>query len=238
MTVNPRVRAVLQAGGRGERMLDIGGKTPKPLLKVGGTPMVERLLRQLLKAGVRNVTVITGWMGDRVESHLLRIGRLPRNLNLSFIREERARGNVGSLADLPRDGRQVLLAFGDLVTDLDFAALLSVHLDRRADVTLTSHYETHRLSLGELVVHGQTVAGYQEKPEKRFLICSGIAVFEPRVIELVPADRPVGISDLVLSALSAHCKVTHWTHEAFWMDINSKAELARARRLIGSRAAK
>jgi NDP-sugar pyrophosphorylase family protein len=81
------------------------------------------------------------------------------------------------------------------------------------------------------------VIGYKEKPEKSFLICSGIAVFEPLALDLVPADRPIGISDLVCLALERGSQVTHWTHGAFWMDVNSKEDLTRASAAIaGSRA--
>jgi D-glycero-D-manno-heptose 1,7-bisphosphate phosphatase len=141
-------RLVLQAGGRGQRMGDATRSTPKPLLPVGGTPMVERLLRQAIGAGLRSVTVITGTMGDRIEDHVRGMEGLPSDLSLTFIRETAPRGNVGSLAELPRDGRRALLSFADLVTDLDFAKLLAVHEERDADITLASHPEAHRLALG------------------------------------------------------------------------------------------
>ena len=65
-------------------------------------------------------------------------------------------------------------------------------------MTLTSHTESYRVRLGELVVEGDRVIEYREKPEKRHLICSGIAVIEPPIVELVWRDRPMGISDLHL----------------------------------------
>jgi NDP-sugar pyrophosphorylase family protein len=207
---------------------------PKPLLEVGGVPMVERLLRQLVDAGVRAVTVITGWKAEIVEAHIRGLRDLPDDLDVGFIRELRPRGNIGSLADLPRDGKTVVLTFGDLVTDLDFAALIERHRSWGADATLTSHYELHRLELGELHVEGDDVTGYQEKPEKQFLICSGIAALEPRVIDLIPRDRPAGISDVVLVAISRGLRVTHWLHGAFWMDVNSPEALERARRAAGA----
>src|SRR5215468_9044558 len=95
------VHAVLQAGGKGSRLRDVSGDTPKPLLCVGGLPMVERLLRQLLRAGMRRITLITGFGADAVEGHLRGCAGLPADLDLRFLRETVERGNVGSLARLP-----------------------------------------------------------------------------------------------------------------------------------------
>lgn len=223
-----RVRAVLQAGGRGERLRPATDTTPKPLLPVAGVPMVERLLRQLLAAGVRDVTVITGWLGEKIEAHLAGLPDLPADLKMDFLTEETPLGNAGALRLVADGDGPVLLTFGDLVTDLDYTRLLAIHQERGADVTLTSHYETTRLRLGELVVEGDTVTGYLEKPEKKYLICSGIAVFRPRALHLIAPDRPTGLVDVVMAALRTGYSVTHWIHGAFWMDINAPEAWAEA----------
>jgi len=229
------VRGVLQAGGRGERIGADERSGPKPLFKVSGTPMVERLLRQFVAAGIRSVTVITGWMGDRVEAHLRSLDDLPGDLAIDFIRESHPRGNLGALADLPREPRPVLMSFADLVTELDFAELVAVHEEGGARITLASHYESYRVRLGELQSEGRRVVAYREKPEKRFLICSGIGVFERPVLDLLPSDRPAGIADLVTAALDGGHEVIHWSHGALWMDVNSPEELEEAHRELTAR---
>jgi mannose-1-phosphate guanylyltransferase len=229
MIINPReFQAVLQAGGRGTRMGPRTERVPKPLLVVAGMSMVERLLRQLTASGIRQVSVITGWLGDQISSHLESLEGLPSDLELRFVRETTPRGNIGSLAVAARDDRPILFSFADLVTDLSFERLMRRHREQGCDVTLTSHYESHRLRLGEITADGDRVVAYREKPEKRFLICSGIAVFEPSVLTLIDRSRPVGISDFVSSVLAARLTVCHWQHGAFWMDVNSPEELAEA----------
>jgi NDP-sugar pyrophosphorylase family protein len=215
------VRGVLQAGGMGSRLYPATANLPKPLLKVGGVPMVERLLRQFVDAGIREITVITGFLAAQVESHLNTLTGLPDDLQIDILREPRAMGNIGALALLPRNEKPVLFAFGDLVTNLDFARLLRIHAAADSQATLTSHYENHRLTLGELVVDGDEVTGYHEKPLKQFLICSGIAVFERPALDLLEGRGSCGISDLINAALAESMKITHWTHGSFWMDINT-----------------
>jgi NDP-mannose synthase len=223
-------RAVIQAGGRGERLRPLTDSVPKPLLPVNGIPMAERLLRQLCATDLRRVTVVTGWMGALVQQHLSALDDLPADLALEFIHEgQRPLGNVGALSMLDGRDEQVLLLFGDLVTDLRFERLLLIHAARGAAITLATHEESIRLQLGEVVAEDGRVIAYREKPEKRYLICSGVAVLEPVVVNLVDVDRqPMGISDLVAATLRAGHEVTHWQHGAFWMDVNSVEQLERA----------
>jgi NDP-mannose synthase len=210
---------VLQAGGRGSRLRPLTDETPKPLLPVAGVSMLERLVRQLTAVGARRLTVVTGYKSEMVRRHVESFTGTSA-LNIDFVHEDAPMGNVGALAVVRPHG-PVVFAFADLITDLSFEELLHVHTGRKAAVTLASHYESHRLQLGELVVDGDSVTGYLEKPEKNFLICSGIAVFEPAVIDLLPPDRPSGLVDLVVLAIAAQYPVTHWLHGAYWRDVNT-----------------
>lgn len=230
-----QLHAVLQAGGQGQRIRGLAGDRPKPLLAVDGVPMIERLLRQLSAAGIRQVTVITGPRGEQIRQHLDGLADLPDDLRLGYYHEAEVRGNAGSLRFVSRDDAPLLLCFADLVTDLDFAELARIHETNDASVTLTSHWETHRLRLGEIQVVAQRVTDYREKPEKRFLICSGIGIFSAEVVRLVPRDRPSGLVDLVKLALANGHRVDHWTHGAFWMDVNSPEELELANRECANR---
>ena len=111
---------------------------------------------------------------------------------------------------------------------MDFIKLVDIHRERRCDITLASHYESHRVRLGELVVEGDRVLRYLEKPVKRFLICSGIAVIESHIISLIDKTVPMGLDELVEKAISQGFHTTHWVHGAFWMDINDLDLLKQA----------
>jgi NDP-sugar pyrophosphorylase family protein len=222
--MNP-IRAVIQAGGPGTRMGKKSDVLPKHLLPVCGTPMVERILRQLLSAGLRKIYIITGHLGEKVEAHFSTVGDLPNDLELSFVRETKKRGDIGSLAELPVDSGTVVWVYGDLVTDLDFSNLLRIHFERRCAVTLASHYETHHVRLGELIVQGDRVLRYLEKPVKRFLICSGIAAIESSVLPLLEKSAPMGLDQLVEKAIRNGFEITHWQHGAFWVDVNDPSLL-------------
>ena len=215
------LHAVVQAGASAER----------PLLAVGGVPVVERLVSQLVDAGIRRMTVVVGPDGTGIRARITRLmATLPVPVHLEFHEESPSSGNAGALAGIDSGGGDVLMCFADLVTDLDFRRLAQIHVERGCNVTLTSHYELHQLALGELVVQGDQVFGYREKPRRQYLMCSGIAVFDARAMAVARAlPRPYGLSNLVMAAIEAGCSVTHWLHEAYWTGVNTPELLDRAR---------
>jgi NDP-mannose synthase len=225
------LRVVIQAGGRGERMKALG--LPKPLVEVSGVAMVERLIRQLAAAGAHDIEVITGWRGDEVEAKLREMASASA-ARIHVHREIVPRGTMGTLAELRQDDRAVLFCFADLVTDLDFGELLRVHDAFGADITLCSHEEMHQVRLGELIAQGDQVLGYREKPIKRFLICSGIAVLEPSAVGLLRRAEPAGFPELVGNCLEAGLSVRHWQHHALWIDVNTPDDVEAAEQIIAS----
>lgn len=225
------LHAVVQAGAPAERIRGSGEELPGPLLAVGGVPVVERLVSQLVDAGVRRMTVVIGPDGAGVRARITRLlATLAAPVHLEFHEETRPLGNAGALAEIDTGGDDVLWCFADLVTDLDFRQLAQIHAERCCNVTLTSHYELHQLALGELVVQGEQVFGYREKPRRQFLMCSGIGVFDARAMAVARAlPRPYGLSNLVMAAIEAGCRVTHWLHESYWIGVNTPELLDRAR---------
>lgn len=225
------IHAVVQAGGKGMRLRPLTESIPKPLVRVCGQPLIDAIIGRIAKADVRRFTVITGYLGEAVEKHVIHQPWVQTTLNLDFFHETEALGNIGALKHINIELPRILFCFGDLVTDLDFARLIDIHESSRAGITLASHFEHHQLQLGELITTGEgRVVEYNEKPKKAFLICSGIAVMETSTIHRLPLKTPAGLSDLITLAIQHNVHVQHWQHGAFWRDINSLEILAETER--------
>lgn len=208
-------------------MRPVTNATPKALVRVGGVPIIERLLRHFVDHGLRRFTVVTRHLGNAIESY---VGSLDvKGARIAFLREDEPLGNAGALRLVPESPSATLFAFADLVTDMDPSELLRFHHRSGGDLTLASHWDTHRLQFGELVVDGTRVAGYEEKPLKRFRVCSGVAVIAPRLLEFVRGGTgPLGIFDVANKALASGLDVHHWEHQSRWFDVNSEAQLRAA----------
>ncbi|MGI9205025.1 MAG: nucleotidyltransferase family protein [Woeseiaceae bacterium] len=233
METIPNLHVVLQAGGEGRRIRSVDSNKPKPVLTVGGVSLIGRLLQQLASAGFQQFTVVTGLGGTIIQEHVEVFARcLPEKIVIDFYQEPRELGNAGAVVDVATDASTIMLVFADLFTEIDFSRLVEIHRTRGSDVTLASHWEEHRLTLGELQAEGSIVKDYVEKPSKKFLICSGIAVIEQAVLQAAQElPRPFGLSDLIQLAIKRSHKVSHWTHGSRWMDVNTPEALHAAETL-------
>ena len=228
------MRAVILAGGKGTRLHPYTASFPKPLMPVGDTPIMERLLRQLRAAGIRDVTVLTGHLAYLIEGYFGDGAAL--DVTISYLREERPLGTAGPLRQLADrlDGEDFLVLNGGLLTDLDFAALATHHHTRTAAVTVGTYRTVERVDLGvlHLDAYGQLVR-YDEKPSYDLDVSMGVYVMSPDVLARIPAgpyDMPALIADLIASGVPVHS----YPHHGLWLDIGRPEDYSRANTMYRS----
>jgi NDP-sugar pyrophosphorylase family protein len=227
-----RTIALVMAGGLGSRMSRTRPDVPKPLVEVCGLPLIEILVRQLVKAGVTDVRLALRHGSDQIIAHFAGRSELVPG-GLRFLVEDEPLGTIGVLADLKPERRTVLVANGDLLCGIDLREMLAAHRARAADLTIATHEEFHRLRLGEVVTGPDDfVIDYVEKPVKRFRISSGVYLVEPEVADLIVAREWLSFPTLARRAIAAGLRVVEHFHEEPWMDVNDEADLAAATDLL------
>src|SRR5881394_576618 len=119
------------AGGRGQRLRPLTDRVPKPLLRMGSSSIVERIIGALAAAGIGDVTLTVSYKADAFQQRLGSGERL--GVRLRYVREREALGTAGGLALLPEPATgPVLVMNGDIMTRLDFVRLLDYHWNRGA----------------------------------------------------------------------------------------------------------
>jgi NDP-sugar pyrophosphorylase family protein len=235
--VLPSTVGVVMAGGSGQRMRSSGELSSKPLVTVLGVPLVERNLMAMLRAGMGDVRVVvaSGSGGDQVARWATERGTVLASAGgarLSVIREPHRLGNCGGLALLgSRDG-DALLVFADNLTDLDLTALMGVHAERRAALTLAIHAEPFRLPYGVVDIVDGSVAGYREKPTLTLTVSSGLAVVSADARAVLRG--PAGLAELANAVVARGLVAAIHQHEALWIDVNDRDGADMASRLIQS----
>ncbi len=230
-------RAVILAGGKGTRLAPYTAVIPKPLMPVGDMPILEIVLRQLKKAGIRRVTIATGHL-----SHLIRTffgdGR-QYGLYIDYLVETKALGTAGPLALLSDLTEPFLVMNGDVLTDLDYRKLWHFHGKNGAEATVATHHREVRVDFGVVVTnHNHAISNYIEKPSLPYQVSMGIYMFSPEVLRFVPKNRRFDFPQLVLTLLKAKRKVASFPFTGFWLDIGRGEDYARAAQVFTAHPAR
>jgi NDP-sugar pyrophosphorylase family protein len=196
------------------------------VIQAGGVTTAGLLVQQIVEAGVRRLTVVLEPHESNIRARVVRLLTLLPPVELVFLDQFEELGDAGALAGIDTGDDEVLLCFADPAIELDLARFMAIHRERGQDATLASHYQHHQLAPGELLVDGDTVRGYEERPRKDFLICSGMVMLDARAMAVARTlSRPFGIPELLRALLGAGRSVTHWQHGTRWI-VSDDAERA------------
>jgi NDP-sugar pyrophosphorylase family protein len=219
--------AVILAGGKGTRLQPYTDNLPKPLVKVGDTPIIEILLRQLKKGGVSKAIVALNHMGSQIQKVLGDGSRL--GLEIVYSHEDQPLSTVGPLRlidDLPE---HFIVANGDILSDINVATLFDEHLRSGAPITVATYQRSEKMDYGVLELdHDDKVSGFREKPDYEFTVSMGIYVFSRSVLEYVPQGKRFGFDDLMLTLLSSRQSINTFPYDGYWLDIGRPADYRQA----------
>lgn len=226
-------RVVILAGGKGTRLRPFTVTFPKPLVPIGDMPILELILRQLHRSGVRDVTLTLGHLSELIQAFISQHVRhvLP-DLRISCVTEPEPTGTAGSLTLVPGLDETFLVMNGDLLTNLNFRALVDHHRASRAELTIASHTKRVEIDLGVLELDGEgRLVDYHEKPQQSHRVSMGIYVYEPSVLNLIPRASHFDFPELVLQMLSEKRAVSVYPFDGLWLDIGRPDDYAQAQEM-------
>lgn len=221
------VTAVVLAGGRGQRLRPLTDKVPKPLLTVGRTTILERLLEQLWSAGIVDVHLAVNYKAEVFEE---RLGTGEGyGIDLRYLHERQELGTAGPLSLLdPVPTGPILVTMADQVTSLPFDRLIDFHHQQGAAITVAAFMHEVPIPYGVLHLEGERVTGIEEKPTLRRRCNAGIFVIDPEVVALVPPDQMFGMPSVVEAALAKGWPVAAFPILERWIDVGSPDALEAA----------
>jgi NDP-sugar pyrophosphorylase family protein len=224
-------RAVILAGGQGTRLRPYTTVLPKPLMPIGDRPVLDIIVRQLKAHGFERITVATGHLAELIEV-FFRDGEA-YGIPIDYYREQDPLGTVGALALIEGlDGDDVLVMNGDVLTDIDYGALLERHRGSDAAATIATKERHVQISLGVLRFADEQdptrLTGYDEKPAIDYTASMGVYCFAPRALShIVPGER-IDFPDLVLRLIAAGETVRAWPSPDYWLDIGRHEDYEQA----------
>jgi NDP-sugar pyrophosphorylase family protein len=230
------LRAVILAGGKGTRLQPFTVSFPKPLVPLGDRPVLEVLVCRLLRFGITDITLTLGHLAELVKAYFGHRKQLLDRICLSFVEEEKPTGTAGSLSLVPGLEETFLVMNGDLLTNLDFHALVRWHRQQGALLTIATHKRQVKLDLGVIEFDtNQRITGYHEKPQTTYHVSMGIYVYEPAVLRHIEHAQYLDFPELVLRLLALGEKVCAYPTDCLWLDIGRPDDYARAQELFMSK---
>lgn len=218
--------AVLMAGGRGERLRPLTAAMPKPLLPVGGKPIIDHNVEALRRCGINNIFVTVNYLHTQLEGHFASSTEFA---NVKCVLEPAPLGTFGSIGLIEGlTHRNVLVMNSDLFTTINFEKMYEHHIESQAALTMAVTTYTVSVPYAIVRTHDDRVESFQEKPTYNYFANAGIYIVNRDLLYSVTGKERVDATDFIDSLLSQGRKVAYFPIDGTWIDIGSPDDYAMA----------
>ena len=220
--------AVLMAGGEGKRLRPLTENTPKPLLKVGGKPIIEYNIDRLAQVGVANIYLSINYLGEQLEAYFE--DGSSKNIKIDYLREQKPLGTIGSVLLVEEfQHEDILVMNSDLLTNIDFADFYKSFKDANADmaVAATSYHVDVPYAVLE-TDENQNVKTLKEKPRYTYFSNAGIYIIKKKLLNMIPEGEFYDITDLMEKVIEMNYKLITYPINGYWLDIGKHEDFKKA----------
>ena len=220
------LHAVVMAGGYGTRLLPLTEELPKPMLPVGNRPLMEHIIEQLQQTGIQRVNITTHYLGDKIKNHF-GDGK-DFGVDIEYVNENKPLGTAGALGLMEEPEKPLLVINGDILTRVDYRAMLSYHRKHDSDLTVGVRQFAFDVPYGVIECDGPFVKQLKEKPKYNFLVNAGIYLLEPAIHRYIPNEQRFDMTDLIESLLADKRTVVSFPIVEYWMDVGQPLDYQKA----------
>lgn len=223
-------RVVIMAGGLGSRLGALTMETPKPMLMVGGRPLLQGIVERLIAAGFHRISISVNYLAEQIETHF-GDGTL-LGVEIDYLREKQRLGTAGCLSLLPAaPAEPVVVMNGDVLTDIDLRAMLRFHEENGAKATMALNSYKVDIPYGVVETNGHQVVGLQEKPSYSFFVSAGVYVLSPDAVAQVPHGEFFDMPMLFDELRANDGAIAGFPLHEYWLDVGRPKDLDTARQL-------
>ena len=235
------MKAVLLAGGLGTRMREETEFRPKPMVQIGGQPILWHIMRNLANSGIIDFIVASGYMSEVIDRYFADHQHWQEEaspapgartfrgtgdeakwtVTVMFTGDLTGTGGRVFRARELLDGERFFVTYGDGLADVNIRGLIAAHESSGAAATLSAVQPTSRFGLMDIDERGR-VTHFREKPKMKDWVSIGYFIFEPEVLDYLNAD--CGLEEEGLTRLAADGKLGAFKHGGFWQPMDTYRE--------------
>lgn len=224
------LKAILMAGGRGERLRPLTLTTPKPLLAVDGKAIIDYNVEALARVGITDITVTTRYLADQIYAHF---EQPVAGVKVRCVTESTPLGTIGAASLIHHDpDGNTLVMNSDLLTTVSFEDMYLKHRDSKAAVTVGVIPYQVSVPYAILSTADDTVTGIEEKPSYSYYANGGIYIFSNDLLASLPKNARTDATDLITRAIETGRRVVYHVINGTWIDIGSPTDFGHAQDLM------
>ena len=218
----------LMAGGFGTRLQPLTKDIPKPLLNVGGKPILEIILNQFIELGFHIFYISTHYKAEMLSKYFGDGSNW--GVSINYIYEERPLGTAGALGLLQHDllNLPVIVMNGDLLTKVNIDHLLSFHNEQGGVATIAVREYDFQVPYGVVEVEDQQIKSIVEKPTQSFFVNAGVYVLSKSIIKKIDKGEYLDMTNLLAQEISNLEQINMFPIHEYWLDIGQHEQFEQA----------
>ena len=220
------LQAVVMAGGFGTRLAPLTKTVPKPMLPVGDRPMLHHIIDQLRTTGITEVHVATHFKPEVIEQYFGDGEEF--GVHIRYVEEDKPLGTAGALGLIASPTTPLLVVNGDVLTNVNYQAMLNFHHEHDADLTVASRKYEMKVPFGILECDGPLVLRVREKPIQSSFVSAGIYLLNPSVHAQVAQGERLDMPDLITRLIESGQRVATFPVLEYWLDVGRHPEYLQA----------
>lgn len=219
-------RAVILAGGKGSRLKPYTVVLPKPLMPIGEYPILELVVRQLIKNKFTHITMCVNHQAELIKTFFGDGTRWGTKIDYSH--EYEPLGTMGPLKKIKDLPANFLVMNGDILTSLNFKKFYEEHQSNEELFSISSFSREQKVDFGVLNCDENNVlTSFQEKPINTFKVSMGIYMLNKEILDLIP-DKFYGFDSLMIKLIELNKKVKIKEFQGYWLDIGRPDDYMQA----------
>ncbi len=225
------MQAVILAGGKGTRLAPYTVVFPKPMLPVGGQPIIETIIQQLSYYNFKEIIICLGYLGDLIEVYLKSDSRIPKDVHIRYVTEQNPLGTAGALSLIDGLDEDFLVINGDILTTLNFEDFFVFHKKKKAALSIAAGQKEIKMNLGILEINEDgRVEEFIEKPTYTFQDNMGVYIYNRRALGYIQQNKRLDFNILVGEMIQTGEDIFAYKSQDpyFWIDIGQHADFERA----------